>query len=117
MELVESVDDLKSSRSNKRTHGPNFELLDAREKNIEKDREREKTKEDEIRRDKTRRREKTRENENKREKKREKEREERKRERERAREKERKGDGGCVTSGRISWSSGNGCAPHGHHQI
>ena len=30
MEMVESVDDLKSSRSIKGTHGPNFELLDAR---------------------------------------------------------------------------------------
>ena len=28
--MVESVDDLKSSRSIKRTHGPDFELLDAR---------------------------------------------------------------------------------------
>ena len=30
MEMVESVDDLKSSRSIKGTHGPDFELLDAR---------------------------------------------------------------------------------------
>ena len=30
MEMVESVDDLKSSRSIKLTHGPDFELLDAR---------------------------------------------------------------------------------------
>ena len=30
MELVHSVDDLKSSLSKKETHGPNFELLDAR---------------------------------------------------------------------------------------
>ena len=30
VELVESVDDLKSSRSIKGTHGPDFELLDAR---------------------------------------------------------------------------------------
>ena len=30
MEMVESVDDLKSSRSIRGTHGPNFELLDAR---------------------------------------------------------------------------------------
>ena len=30
MEMVEPVDDLKSSRSNKGTHGPDFELLDAR---------------------------------------------------------------------------------------
>ena len=29
-EVVESVDDLKSSRSIRGTHGPNFELLDAR---------------------------------------------------------------------------------------
>ena len=28
--MVESVDDIKSSRSIKGTHGPNFELLDAR---------------------------------------------------------------------------------------
>ena len=28
--MVESVDDFKSSRSIKRTHGPDFELLDAR---------------------------------------------------------------------------------------
>ena len=30
VEMVESVDDLKSSRSIKGTHGPDFELLDAR---------------------------------------------------------------------------------------
>ena len=30
MEMVESVDDLKSSRSIKGTHGPDFQLLDAR---------------------------------------------------------------------------------------
>ena len=30
VEMVESVDDLRSSRSVRRTHGPNFELLDAR---------------------------------------------------------------------------------------
>ena len=30
MEMVESVDDPKSSRSIKGTHGPDFELLDAR---------------------------------------------------------------------------------------
>ena len=30
VEMVESVDDLKSSRSVKGTHGPDFELLDAR---------------------------------------------------------------------------------------
>ena len=30
MEMVESVDDLKSSRSIRGTHGPDFELLDAR---------------------------------------------------------------------------------------
>ena len=30
VEMVESVDDLKSSRSIRGTHGPNFELLDAR---------------------------------------------------------------------------------------
>ena len=30
VEIVESVDDLKSSRSNKGTHGPDFDLLDAR---------------------------------------------------------------------------------------
>ena len=30
MEMVESVDDLKSSRSIKGTHSPDFELLDAR---------------------------------------------------------------------------------------
>ena len=30
MEMVESVDDLKSSRSIRGTHGPNFELLNAR---------------------------------------------------------------------------------------
>ena len=30
MEMVESVDDLKSSRSIKGTHGPDSELLDAR---------------------------------------------------------------------------------------
>ena len=30
VEMVESVDDLKSSRSIKGTHGPSFELLDAR---------------------------------------------------------------------------------------
>ena len=30
VEMVESVDDLKSSRSIRRTHGPDFELLDAR---------------------------------------------------------------------------------------
>ena len=30
VELVESLDDLKSSRSIKGTHGPDFELLDAR---------------------------------------------------------------------------------------
>ena len=30
VELVDSVDDLKSSRSIKGTHGPDFELLDAR---------------------------------------------------------------------------------------
>ena len=30
VEVVESVDDLKSSRSIKGTHGPDFELLDAR---------------------------------------------------------------------------------------
>ena len=30
VEMVESVDDLKSSRSTKGTHGPDFELLDAR---------------------------------------------------------------------------------------
>ena len=30
MEIVESVDDLKSSRSIKGTHGPDFELLEAR---------------------------------------------------------------------------------------
>ena len=30
VELVDSVDDLKSSRSIRGTHGPNFELLDAR---------------------------------------------------------------------------------------
>ena len=30
MEIVESVDDLKSSRSMKGTYGPDFELLDAR---------------------------------------------------------------------------------------
>ena len=30
VEMVESVDDLKSSRSITGTHGPNFELLDAR---------------------------------------------------------------------------------------
>ena len=30
MEMVESVDDLKSSRSIRGTHGPNFEVLDAR---------------------------------------------------------------------------------------
>ena len=30
VEMVESVDDLKSSRSFKGTHGPDFELLDAR---------------------------------------------------------------------------------------
>ena len=29
VEIVESVDDLKSSRSTKGTHGPDFELLDA----------------------------------------------------------------------------------------
>ena len=28
VEMVESVDDLKSSRSMKGTHGPDFELLD-----------------------------------------------------------------------------------------
>ena len=30
VEMVESVEDLKSSRSVKGTHGPDFELLDAR---------------------------------------------------------------------------------------
>ena len=30
VEMVESVDDLKSSRSIKGTHGPDFELVDAR---------------------------------------------------------------------------------------
>ena len=30
VEMVESVDDLKSSRSIKGTHGPEFELLDAK---------------------------------------------------------------------------------------
>ena len=30
LEMVESVDDLKSSRSIKGTHGPDFEFLDAR---------------------------------------------------------------------------------------
>ena len=30
VEIVESVDDLKSSRSIRGTHGPDFELLDAR---------------------------------------------------------------------------------------
>ena len=30
MEMVESVDDVKSSRSITGTHGPNFEVLDAR---------------------------------------------------------------------------------------
>ena len=30
LEMVESVDDLKSSRSIRGTHGPDFELLDAR---------------------------------------------------------------------------------------
>ena len=30
MEMVESVDDLKSSRSIRGTHGPNFEVFDAR---------------------------------------------------------------------------------------
>ena len=30
MEMVGSVDDLKSSRSIKGTHGPDFELLDAK---------------------------------------------------------------------------------------
>ena len=30
VEMIESVDDLKSSRSITRIHGPNFELLDAR---------------------------------------------------------------------------------------
>ena len=30
VEMIESVDDLKSSRSIKATHGPDFELLDAR---------------------------------------------------------------------------------------
>ena len=30
VEMVESVDDLKSSRSIRGTHGPNFELLNAR---------------------------------------------------------------------------------------
>ena len=30
VEMVESVDDLKSSRSIKGSHGPDFELLDAR---------------------------------------------------------------------------------------
>ena len=30
VEMVESVDDLKSSRSIKGTHGPDFELFDAR---------------------------------------------------------------------------------------
>ena len=30
VEVIESVDDLKSSRSIRGTYGPNFELLDAR---------------------------------------------------------------------------------------
>ena len=30
VEMVESVDDLKSSRSIRGTHGPDFEVLDAR---------------------------------------------------------------------------------------
>ena len=30
VEMVESVDDLESSRSDNGTHGPDFELLDAR---------------------------------------------------------------------------------------